>query len=231
MTESTKILAIDTSSSLCTVALLFEGRVLVRQTLAAKQAALSLLPMVQELLSESSIPLNVLDGIAVASGPGSFTGLRIGIGAVQGLGLAAGIPVIALSNLAVICYSATKHSSCDTAIGCFHARDHEVYFGAYAASSELGVVGIGEEQVTPISKLELEYGVADTLTSCAGVGDGWNEKLALEKRLGIDAQVITLENDLDIADLCALAELRFRSGDVLDAQYVQPNYIKEQLDY
>lgn len=231
MTESAKILAIDTSSAICSVALLIEGRVLIRQTLAAKQTALSLLPMVEELLSESCIPLHTLDAIAVASGPGSFTGLRIGIGAVQGLSLAARIPVIALSNLAIGCYSAIKRSGCDAAIGCFHARDQEVYFGAYAASTELGVTLIGAEQVAPIAKLDLEQGVVARIKNWTTMGDAWDEKVALENRLGIDTQLFTLENELDIGDLCALAELRLRAGDILDSQHVQPNYIKEQLDY
>lgn len=231
MNESGKILAIDTSSTLCSVALMLEGRVIIRQTQAAKQTALSLLPMVEELLSESAIPLSRLDGIAIASGPGSFTGLRIGIGAVQGLSMAAGIPVIALSNLAVACYSATKRSTCDAAIGCFHARDQEVYFGAYAQSAELGVALIGAEQVVPIPKLDFDQGVAATFKDWAGVGDAWSESEALEKRLGIGIRVSSLDNELDIEDLCALAELRWRAGDILDPQHVQPNYIKEQLDY
>ena len=80
MNESSKILAIDTSSTLCSVALLFEGRVLIRQTQAAKQTALFLLPMVEQLLNESAVPLRELDAIAIASGPGSFTVLSIGVG-------------------------------------------------------------------------------------------------------------------------------------------------------
>lgn len=231
MTDSAKILAIDTSSTLCSVALLLEGRVLIRQTRAAKQAALSLLPMVEELLKESALTLHMLDGIAIASGPGSFTGLRIGIGAVQGLSMAAQIPVISLSNLAVACYSAIKGSPCDAAIACFHARDQEVYFGAYTANIELGVTLVGTEQVAPITELGFDQKVAAALKDWTGVGDAWSERVALEKRLGISAQVSTLDNGLDIKDLCALANLRWRAGDILAPQHVQPNYIKEQLDY
>ncbi|MFT4888152.1 MAG: tRNA threonylcarbamoyladenosine biosynthesis protein TsaB [Pseudohongiellaceae bacterium] len=231
MTESCKILAIDTSSALCTVALLLEGRVLIRQTQTAKQAALSLLPMVDELLSESALALSALDGIAIASGPGSFTGLRIGIGAVQGLSMAAQIPVISLSNLAVACYSAIKRSTCNAAIACFHARDEEVYFGAYAANTELGVVLVGAEQVARITKLNFDQRLAATFKCWTGVGDAWSESVTLEKRLGLNVIESTLENELQIEDLCALADLRWRAGDVLDPQHVQPNYIKEQLDY
>lgn len=231
MTNSGKILVIDTSSTLCSVALLLEGRVLIRQTRVARQAALSLLPMVEELLNESALTLQMLDGIAIASGPGSFTGLRIGIGAVQGLSMAAQIPVISLSNLAVACYSAIKRSPCDGAIACFHARDQEVYFGAYAANIELGVVLVGTEQVAPITELDFDQKLAATFKGWASVGDAWSERVALEKRLGINARVSTLENGLDIEDLCALADLRWRAGDILAPQLVQPNYIKEQLDY
>ena len=231
MAESSKILAIDTSSTLCSIALLFKGRVLIRQTQAAKQAALSLLPMVEQLLNESAVPLRELDAIAIASGPGSFTGLRIGIGAVQGLSMSAQVPVISVSNLAVACYSATKRSTCDAAIGCFHAREQEVYFGAYAANTDLGVVLIGAEQVASIAELDFDRKAAATFKGWVGVGDAWNEQVALEKRLGIKMARTSLENEIDIEDLCALAELRWRANDILDPQHVQPNYIKEQLDY
>jgi tRNA A37 threonylcarbamoyladenosine modification protein TsaB len=145
--------------------------------------------------------------------------------------MAAQIPVIALSNLAVACHSAIKRSTCHAAIACFHARDKEVYFGAYAANTELGVVLVGAEQVAPITKLNFDRRLAATFKCWTGIGDAWSESVTLEKRLGLNVIESTLENELQIEDLCALADLRWRAGDVLDPQHVQPNYIKEQLDY
>lgn len=231
MNDSEKILAIDTSSPICTVALMCEGKMIIRQTQAARQAALSLLPMVEDLLKESKLSLNELDAIAVASGPGSFTGLRIGIGVVQGLSTAAKLPVVALSNLAVASFAAIRHFPSGAALACFHAREQEMYFAAYIADAELGVVVVGAEQVATIAELDFELRVAANHEPWVAVGDGWSEKIALESQFGVSVAQLTLENELDMESLCVLATLNLRAGNSKTPQDVQPNYIKEQLDY
>lgn len=231
MDHSKNLLAFDASSSQCSVALMIQNRVLVRRSETARQAAQLLLPMTKELLLEADLTLSQLDGIAVAAGPGSFTGLRIGIGVAQGLSMAANLPVIALSNLAVLSYSAITENQVDAAIACCEARDNEVYFAAYQSHASLGVELIGAEQVAALAKLDVAS-LRNLNRNCwAAAGDGWSSGQEIEDLLGIQAVQGRLENDLNIHDLCTLASLHLVAGKGLSPEQVQPNYIKEQLDY
>ena len=83
--------------------------------------------MVDALLRESALTLHALDGIAYGEGPGSFTGLRIACGVVQGLAFGANLPVVGIGTLLAMAAGAGG----DRAICCLDARMHEVYHAAY----------------------------------------------------------------------------------------------------
>ena len=100
------ILSIDCSAQKCSLALNANGRNFVRESSEAQQHAKLLLPMLTALLNESAQELSSLDGICLTVGPGSFTGIRIGVAAVQGLAFGAGIPVYPFSSLEILAYSA-----------------------------------------------------------------------------------------------------------------------------
>jgi len=97
-----RLLAIETSSEACSLALSRDGVVFSRHQAVHQQHAELLLPWVRELLAEAGTSLQQLDAIVFGRGPGSFTSLRIGIGAVQGLAWGAELPVIPLSSLAAV---------------------------------------------------------------------------------------------------------------------------------
>lgn len=226
-----KILALDASSSQCSVALTANGRTFVRRSTQARQAAQLLLPMIKELLVEAGLTLQQLDAIAVAAGPGSFTGLRIGIGVVQGLGLASNLPILPLSNLAILSFMSLKDVSQGAAMVSIQARDGEVYFGVYRRDFDLGVVLMGSEQVERVADLELESIQQQGIDRWFGVGDGFNSRDELLLRTQIKPVAISICNELSIEDVCALASLQLAAGRAVQAELVQPNYIKEQLDY
>ena len=96
------ILSIDTSGTCCSVALGIDNTRLVRRASTPREHVRLLMPMVDETLAESGIKLSSLDAIAFTHGPGSFTGLRIGFGVIQGLAFGADLPVIACSSLQVM---------------------------------------------------------------------------------------------------------------------------------
>ncbi len=97
-----RLLAIETSSEACSLALQWDGAVFSRHQAAQLQHAELLLPWVRELLAEAGGSLRELDAIVFGRGPGSFTSLRIGIGAVQGLAWGAELPVVPISSLAAV---------------------------------------------------------------------------------------------------------------------------------
>lgn len=95
-----KILSIDTSAKVTSVAIVSETQVLAEYSIDTKLThSQALMPMVHSICEISAIPLNSVDGFAVAVGPGSFTGLRISIGAIKGMAYALSRPCVAVSTL------------------------------------------------------------------------------------------------------------------------------------
>lgn len=131
MQTAVRVLAIETSTTQASVALLDGGRVaLERAHERPKQSAERLLPMIAEMLGETGWPRGSLDRIGVSIGPGSFTGLRIGIACAQGLALGLGVPLIGVSSL-----QAMARAAPDSVPGIrwavLDAHRGEVFVGAY----------------------------------------------------------------------------------------------------
>jgi tRNA threonylcarbamoyladenosine biosynthesis protein TsaB len=126
-----KILALDTSTENCSAALWLDGAIASREVLAGQRHSELILPMVGELLAEAGIGLRALDGIAFGSGPGSFTGLRIGCGVAQGLAFGADLPVAGICTLLAL----AQGSGGDRVIGCLDARMGEIYHAVYERSA------------------------------------------------------------------------------------------------
>lgn len=133
----TRILAIDTSSAWCSVALSFnDAAPLVRHQKVSAGASQLLLPWVEELLAEASVELADLDAIAIGNGPGAFTGVRLGVAVVQGLAIAAKLPVLPVASLDAIAsqlvltpaFIASRAQSFVIAVD---ARMGEVYWASY----------------------------------------------------------------------------------------------------
>ena len=92
-------LVIDASTEACSVALQYQGKITSLYELCPQSHSLRLLPMIDDLLKAADCTLSKLDGIIFGQGPGSFTGVRIGIGVTQGLAFSASLPVVGVSTL------------------------------------------------------------------------------------------------------------------------------------
>ncbi len=126
-----KLLTIDTSSSSCCVALT-DGELLLGEYLLAggKGVSSRLFDAIERLMTDCSVGMNELDGFGVAQGPGAFTGLRVGIGAVKGLAMATGKPLVGFSSLAML---AMNLPLVDLPVcTLYDARKNEVYAGLYS---------------------------------------------------------------------------------------------------
>ncbi len=122
-----RILALETSTEYCSVALWQDGAVSEKCELAGQQHSVMLIPMLDSLLNEAGVKLTDMDGIAFGSGPGSFTGVRIACSAAQGLALGAGKPVIGICTLQAL----AEASGHDKVIAVLDARMAEVYHAIY----------------------------------------------------------------------------------------------------
>src|ERR1700750_2022211 len=98
-----RVFAIDTAIEACSAAVLDteRGAILARESVPmARGHAEALMPLIKRVLDRAALDIGSYDRIAVTTGPGSFTGLRVGIAAARGIGLAAGKPVVGLTTLA-----------------------------------------------------------------------------------------------------------------------------------
>lgn len=125
-----KILAVDSSGLVASVAVAEDETLLAEYTMNYKKThSQTLMPMLQEVKDMIELDLSSIDAIAIAAGPGSFTGLRIGSATVKGLGLALNKPVVEVSTLEGLAYNlcGTTHLVCPL----MDARRNQVYTGIY----------------------------------------------------------------------------------------------------
>lgn len=141
------ILAVETSTLTASVALVHEGRIVLARESGVNTHSETLLTLVDECLVAGNLKLSDLDTIAVGAGPGSFTGLRIGMATVKGLCFAAGVSLTPVSSLAALAWDALPHCEDNSVIAAvLDARRKEIFVGFFARSGD-ELVSIGEEQV------------------------------------------------------------------------------------
>ena len=127
-----KLLALDTSTDFCSAALWLDGQTYFEGCHAGQRHSQLILPMIDALLKRCGVQLQDLDALAYGEGPGSFTGLRIGCGVVQGLAMAIDRPVVGVGTLLAI----AQASNASLALCCLDARMSEVYAAAYRCTAE-----------------------------------------------------------------------------------------------
>lgn len=224
-----RILSIDTSNALCSVAISDDGEVAFSVSDQPRQHARRILPMVAQLLATLKLRLSDIDAVAVVSGPGSFTGLRIGAGVAQGLAFGAGIPVIGVSALEVIATKAHRVCGHHNLLVCVLAREDEIYSAAYSlADNQLSLQG--REMVGGFS--EHHFDGADESAEWFGIGEGWAQAQKLSaadnfKITGFDSS----ETLSDASTLIDIARIKWARGGGVAPELALPVYLKEQLDY
>lgn len=224
------ILTIDTSSANCSVALQRGDSLSEKVSEAQRQSAQRVLPMISELLLDAKIQISDIDLIAVVAGPGSFTGVRIGVAVAQGLGLSCAIPVVPLSSMALLAIAVVSEGRFKQVLVSEEARDGELYFAAYQYSDIQGVELVGREQVALIEDLDaLPKDLAGSSWCLAG--SGWDRQDKILQHLGCSAAAEVKTPAVGNLLIAKLALLRFNCGEAVDAAQLRPNYVKEQLVY
>jgi len=153
-----KLLAIETATEACSVALVDGGHRFQRQEIGARVHAAALLPWIAEILAEAGLTHADLDGVAVDRGPGGFTSIRLGLGVAQGIGLAHDLPAFPVSSLAALAHAARPNGYSGRFLAALDARMGEVYAGWFSFESDR-VRAIGNEMLcSPRAMTALDEG-------------------------------------------------------------------------
>jgi tRNA threonylcarbamoyladenosine biosynthesis protein TsaB len=217
----TTLLALDTATEACSVALLHDGRVLSHYEVIPRLHAQRLLPMIQTLLGEAGIALSAVDALAFGRGPGAFTGVRIAVGVVQGLAFALQRPVLPVSTLATIAQRAHREHGVEQVAVAIDARMDEVYWGCYRLhEGEMQLAGT--EAVLPPEQVSLPRNGSGNWFA-AGTGWRYGERLAV-RPAAVDATLLP-----HAEDLLRLAGFAWQRGEALEADQAQPIYLRDNV--
>lgn len=222
---STRILALDTATEACSAALWLDGEISQRFEICPREHTRRILPMIDSLLAEAGIGLPQLDALAYGRGPGSFTGVRIGIGIAQGLALGAELPMIGISTLAALAQGAWRMTGIDHILSAIDARMGEVYWAQYTRDAAGRWRGEASEQVVNPGQLS----VAGLAGLWAYAGTGWETYPDLVQpagRLQLQSGQLTLPV---AADMLALAALSLADGQALPVELTQPTYLRNEV--
>lgn len=218
------ILNIETSSKICSVALSDEGQILYQlEDHEGQNHAVRLAPFVEKCFGEMARHERKLDAVAVSAGPGSYTGLRIGLSLAKGLCFGLDIPLITLNTLEVMAVKAMFRSfdwkGDEIIIPMVDARRKEVFTGAYdMALHEL--INPGPLILDESSYKEL----ASTGRPLVFIGDGVDKA----KEILDFPEAEWMEHGMPVArDMMALSEKYFREERFADIAYSTPVYLKE----
>tara|TARA_B110000444_G_C18778812_1_gene566368 strand:+ start:144 stop:884 length:741 start_codon:yes stop_codon:yes gene_type:complete len=224
-----KILAIDTAGDSCSAALTARGQLLKRYEPRPREHSELLLPMVDSLLTEGNLKLSDLKGIAYIRGPGSFTGLRIGVSVVQGLAYAANLPTLGLSSLQVLAMKWLEShslSAAQTLLVMLDARMSEVYWGQYQIEGSCPVL-MGEESVSsPESVLLGDEAESDLIA--VGAGCCYQSKMsdAIQSRL----KIVNTEITTCAVDIFSLLKVQDNSAASFDYSCLaEPVYLRTEI--
>lgn len=219
------ILVIDTATEACSVALEVKEQVFNRFEVCPQQHSQRILPMIDEVLKEANVTLQDLDYLAFGRGPGSFTGVRIATGVLQGLALGTGHKVVGISTLAAMAQQAYAQHQSLQVTAAIDARMSEVYFGQYQLEQNVMTL-VGNEQVIPP---EQGAEILSHNAKMVGVGTGW---LAYPE-LGTDAKVDVLANILypDALYMLPLAKHLITNGHATEVEDIQPVYLRDKVTW
>jgi len=218
-----KILAVDTATPSCSVALCDGGRVLAQAGQASGRThSRHLMEMIDAVVRWSGVPLSAVEGFGVVAGPGSFTGLRIGIGSIKGLAAALRKPVKGISSLAALAVQAGRDA--DLICSLIDARRNEVYAALFTpGESPLEPLRVADDRIAAMTAL-----LAGIEKPCLFVGSGavrYRSLIAAElpRRARFAAPAL---HTIQAQTVAEMAGDRIQKGRIDDAALLVPRYIR-----
>tara|TARA_B100000768_G_scaffold84152_1_gene79565 strand:+ start:2890 stop:3549 length:660 start_codon:yes stop_codon:yes gene_type:complete len=212
------ILCLETSTTNCSVAIAVDGEIIALQEDNNNKYshAEKLHSFIDQVLAESRTLKSSLQAIAVSKGPGSYTGLRIGVSAAKGLCFSMDVPLIAIPTLEALAHQAVIENGC--IISMLDARRLEVYAAVFSSDNNQ----IRETKAEVLD--ENSYDDYLKTNKVCFIGDGVQKFKALCKH----KNAVFIDNKLPSAkQIGALAELKYHKNDFEDVAYFEPYYLKD----
>ena len=229
-----KILALDTATELCSAALWIDGACRTREDARSRGSGELILGMIEALLAESELALGALDAVAFGRGPGGFTGVRIAVAVAQGLGFAAGLPLLPVSDLRALAHQALSCEGAPArALICQDARMAQVYWACYervagdAGARQLTEARSAEALDFP-ERVRLPPAWADTGRAVCGAGSGFGVYAALDALPGVALAPVFADlrpRAREIAELAAQDGLSC----AVAPEAAQPVYLRDEV--
>jgi len=220
-----KLLALDTATEACSAALYVDGNIIQRYQLAPREHTGLILQMLDDCLAEGGLSLSGLDALAFGRGPGSFMGLRIAAGVVQGISLAHDLPIVPVSTLESIAHIQMQQHGALRVLAAIDARMSEVYWGAFINKAGTPILQAEEMVVSPD-----QVPLPDS-QGWSGAGTGWGSYAeVLNQRLGDRLSSSVAEVYPSAASIAQLAVAKLASGETgVDASQAIPVYLRDQV--
>lgn len=214
------ILAIETATSACSAAITVNGQTTQLLEVGNNIHSKLLLQMVSDLLQQAEVEVSQLNAVAVGQGPGSFTGLRIGVGVAQGIAYGAGCPMIGISSLDALANQATK----GRVIAAVDARMGEVYWCEYELQSEQ-LLRISSLQVSKPELIESDF--EDEIQI---LGNAWKEyEDQFSPSLKSRAKIVDEQKFPQASSLLVLAERAYQQGELISPIDFAPEYVRNDV--
>ncbi len=220
------ILAIDSSGMTASAAIVDDEKVIAEFTVNNKKThSQTLLPMIEQVVQMSGLAMQQIDAIAVAGGPGSFTGLRIGSATAKGIGLALDKPLVHIPTLEAMAYSGYGFSGLVCPM--MDARRNQVYTGIYSTDRQKQVMAPQTEQMAlPVEEIIAMLNAQGEAVLLLGDGaDAYKE--VLTEKLSIPYLFAPSYMSRQRAAMVGYAALEYvRSGRTESAEAHRPDYLR-----
>ena len=227
----TRILAIDTSTAWCSVALsLDDSAPILRHELVSAGASQLLLPWIEELLSEANVKLAELDAIAIGIGPGAFTGVRLAVAAVQGLAISNALSVLPVVSLDAVAAQLSHTQSFDQAkpnhfVVALDARMDEIYWAKYDTTHQKLPVRVGDIHLSKpeeIDFLGIEFLAGSALKT-------YGERLMSGIAQKLPSSSLDSEIHISALGILECAQQMWSAGQQCHVQDLEPLYIRNKV--
>ncbi len=210
------VLAIETATQICSVALTHDGHLIAEARLNIKKVhASKLFGLVQFVLQQAELTANQLDGVAVSIGPGSFTGLRIGLSAAKGIALGANLPLVAVPTLDALAHNVPLSDGIVCPI--LRSRVDEYYFAIYERNRYINT------SVTDVRILHIDELYNAIPEKAFVLGD----VQPLQQKANNFSAVPEAFNHCSALSVAEVGTQKLKSGEIVEKETIEPMYYQD----